>query len=88
MNEQSTVETVGADQNVREVFKIGNRVRVKTNARGTVWEFGKIVHFNEQGEAILNYGTSYAPIFGLHLPVPVSHLEYPYSECAPDAGVC
>jgi len=59
-------------------FKVGDYVRVKGNAPGTVWETGIIVHINKDG-VLIAYGSKNTPpwarLYGLGIRIPLSELE-------------
>ena len=42
-------------------FKIGDKVRVLTNAKGTAWEAG-FIHEIKDNKAVINYGLKELPI--------------------------
>ena len=59
-------------------FKLGDQVRVTTNAQGTIWEQGKIMGICET-KALIGYGTSILPdslrLLGQGKMVPFNELE-------------
>ena len=63
---------------VKMKFKVGDYVRVIDNAKGTAWEYGKIMDINKQG-ALIGYGSKVMPdywrIYGGHVRVPLNRLE-------------
>ena len=46
-------------------LKIGDKIRVLTNAKGTAWETG-FIHEIKDNKAVINYGLKELPIFGLY----------------------
>lgn len=55
-------------------IKVGDYVRVKTNAKGTTWEYGYVVRI-EDGKALINYGNKDFPIYGLGIMERLEDLE-------------
>ena len=49
------------------MFKIGDKVRVITNPKNTLWEKG-VVYEIKEGKALINYGLNDLPIFDIRRP--------------------
>ena len=56
------------------ILKIGSRVRIHANAKGTCWEYGFIADIKGT-DALINYGTPQHPIFGMGIKIKLSDLE-------------
>ena len=59
---------------MKQEIKIGSRIRIHANAKGTCWEYGFIAEIRDN-EALINYGTPQHPIFGMGIWVKIEDLE-------------
>ena len=55
-------------------IKVGSRVRIHANAKGTCWEYGFIADI-KGNDALINYGTQQHPIYGMGIWVKMEDLE-------------
>ena len=49
------------------MFKVGDKVKVITNPKGTLWEKG-VVYEIKEGKALINYGFENFPVFDIRKP--------------------
>jgi len=49
------------------MFKVGDKVRVITNPKDTLWEKG-VIHKIKEGKALINYGFEDFPVFDIRRP--------------------
>ena len=49
------------------MFKVGDKVKVITNPKGTLWEKG-VVYEIKEGKALINYGFEDFPVFDIREP--------------------
>jgi len=57
------------------IIKKGSHVRIIGNAKGTCWETGYVVDINEDGYALINYGSWQIPIYGMGIRRSLNKLE-------------
>ena len=55
-------------------IKVGSRVRILNIAIGTCWEYGYVVDIIN-GEALINFGSTTHPIYGMGIRKPLDQLE-------------
>lgn len=58
-----------------EMLKVGDKVEIHSNARGTVWKTGYIANIDKNGEALINYGDQMFPEYGMGIRKPMSQLR-------------
>ena len=55
-------------------IKVGSRVHITGSAGGTCWEYGYVVEIIN-GEALINFGSTANPIYGMGIRKPLDQLE-------------